>query len=124
MNGERYDLYFGSLKAGVVIQSDSDFPNLWGEFIDDPALAEGKTPELSRFARFLALNRECTRLMDLEEESPALEEANVELETDYADFIESDDWRLVDLQGRELPILVPLLRGPAEIVWRWNPHRD
>jgi hypothetical protein len=65
-------------------------------------------------------------LVDVEHEvAKSREQAVVgaELEAGYMDFIESEDWRLVERLGRELPILCPILRGDEELVWRWNPGR-
>ena len=126
MKGDRYLLYFGLLKIGVVTETDSDFPNLWGEIAEEPELAEPRTDEIVRLARFLALNREATRLADLEDAQsmgPEQEAVNAELETRSTDDIESEDWHLIDELGRKMPILCPILRGPIEIVWRWNPGR-
>jgi hypothetical protein len=124
MDGDRFDLYFGSLKVGVVTQSNSDFPNLWGNIAYDPALVEPRSAELARFVKFVVLNRESTRLLDREHEhdtSREQEAVGAELAAHYMDFVESEDWHLIDNQGRLLPILCPILRGDGEIVWRWNP---
>jgi hypothetical protein len=123
MVGKRYDLYFGSLKVGVVTQTDSDFPNLWGDISYDRAVSEPRSEEAARLARFVELNRESIRLVDLEEEDTSREQkvADAELDANYMDYIDSEDWHLVDERGRKLPILCPLLRGSSEIVWRWNP---
>lgn len=124
MDGERYDLYFGSLKVGVVTQADGDFPNLWGTIAYDPALSDPQSPEAVRLTRFISLNKESTRLMDLEDErdtSREQEAVNAELEADYAVYVESEEWRLIDGRRLELPILCPILREDGEIVWRWNP---
>jgi hypothetical protein len=125
MKGERYDLHFGSLRVGVVTQTDSDFPNLWGAIVYDAALVKPRAGKAARFAKFLALNRESTRLVDMEHEHDTSREQaaiNAELEG-FADYIESQDWHLVDERGRELPILCPIFRGDGEIVWRWDPDR-
>jgi hypothetical protein len=124
MDGDRFDLYFGPLKVGVVTRTDSDFPNLWGGITYDPALSEQRSPEVTRFVKFVALNRESIRLLDMEHEhdtSREQEAVNAELEAQYMDYVESEDWHLIDEQGRVLPILCPILRGDGEIVWRWNP---
>jgi hypothetical protein len=124
MVGDRYHLYFGSLKVGVVTHTDSDFPNLWGDISYDLAVSEPQSEEAARFAKFVELNRESTRLVDLEDEqdtSREQQDVNAELEADYTDYVESEDWHLVDECGRELPILCPILRWSGEIVWRWNP---
>jgi hypothetical protein len=123
VDGERYDLYFGSLKVGVVTPTDSDFPNLWGTITYEPWLAQPPSPEAVRLARFVALNQESTRLVDLEDEVDTGREqaaVNAELEAGFMDYIESQEWRLVDRRGRELPILCPILRGDGDLVWRWR----
>jgi hypothetical protein len=118
MNGERYDLVFGSLKVGVVRQTDSDFPNLWGEIIYDPGLENAQSPKVRRFVQFVSLNRESTRLIDMEHEqdvSRELAAVNAELEK-YLDYIESEDWYLIAKDGRCVAIMAPILRGANEIV--------
>ncbi len=125
MADQRYDLYFGSLKVGVVTQTDSDFPNLWGSITYEPTVLKRQSAETSRLARFVELNRESTRLADLEDQQEASREqeaVSAELEANFMDYVESEDWLLIDERGRELPILCPILRDPGEIVWRWNPR--
>ena len=123
---ERYDLYFGSLKVGTVAHTDSDFPNLWGTITYEPWLSAPQTPEAIRFARFVALNKESTRLVDMEDQVDTSREqaaVNTELEAGFMDVVESEGWRLVDDCSRELPILCPILRGDGDLVWRWDPSR-
>ena len=122
MDGQRYDLLFGKLKVGVVTQTKSDFPNLWGEIVYDRALDKPKSAILRRFVKFILLNRESTRLIDIEHEkdvSHELDAVNTELES-YKDIIESEDWYLQDERGRRVAILSPVLRGESELVWRWD----
>jgi hypothetical protein len=122
MNGDGYDLYFGALKVGAVTETDSDFPNLWGDIVYETAFSEPQSGEMARLAKFVALNRESTRLADLEDEQDTTHEqevVNAELEA-YADYVESADWHLIEQGGRELPILCPIFRGPGEVVWRWG----
>ena len=97
MSGERYDLHFGSLKVGVVTENDRDFPNLWGDIVYDAALADPQTDDLARLSKFVSLNRESTRLMDLEEKKPTsrvrrrinaeLKRINAELEAHYQEYV-------------------------------------
>jgi hypothetical protein len=118
-----YDLYLGSMKIGRVIKEDSDFPNLWGRITYDEALSRPRTPEEKRFARFLELEQESIRLVDLEHEqevSSEQEAVDAQLEA-YQDYIETDDWFLVDERGNKLLIMCPILRYDGGIVWRWNP---
>lgn len=127
MDGEQYDLDFGSRKFCVVVPLDSDFPNLWGAITYEPWVSRPRSPEEQRLARFLALNKENTRLADLgrDGEGARAEAAvNAELEAAFLDNIECDSWRLVDCRGQERPILCPILRGDGELVWRWDPGRE
>ena len=82
-----------------MAQTDSDFPNLWGTIIYEPWLSAPLTPEAIRFARFVALNKESTRLVDMEDQvvsSREQEVVNAELEAEFMDVVESEGWRLVD----------------------------
>lgn len=124
MSADRYQLYFGPLKLGTVTEVDRDFPNLSGTIVLEPWLAHPSSAAARRLARFVALNKESIRLLDREDEQDtSQEQARVDAELDAlsADYIETDAWRLVDAQGRELPILCPVFHGDDEIVWRWNP---
>ena len=126
MGDDRLDLYFGPLRVGAVTQVGEDFPSLGGYITYDPSLANPPSAEVARLARFIALNRESTRLEDLEDESDlpqGAEGVNAELETHYMGYIESVDWRFVDGGGRELPILCPIFHENNEIVWRWDAGR-
>lgn len=126
MDGERYHLHFGPLRIGVVTESDRDFPNLWGTITYEPWVSGPLSPEEERLARFVALNKESIRLLDMESDigtSPEQAGVNAELAASYMDYVESAEWKLVDGRGRDLPILCPILRGDSELVWRWNPGR-
>jgi hypothetical protein len=126
VDGERYDLFFGSLKVGLVTQTGSDFPNVSGTIAYEPWLSSPQAPEAVRFARFVALNKESTRLVDMEHEVDTFREQaaiNAELEAGFMDYVESEEWRLIDRSGRELPILCPVLHGDGDLVWRWDPRR-
>jgi hypothetical protein len=126
MADARYQLFFGTVKIGDVTETGSDFPNLWGDIVYDPALATPRSPEVARLINFIALNRESTRLLDMEHEHDVAQQqaqVNAQLEASYLDLIESEDWNLIDEHGRELPILGPILRGDNELVWRWDPRR-
>lgn len=127
MNGDRYELYFGPTKVGIVTETDSDFPNLWGDIVYDLAGLNPNTEQGARFLRFLELSRESTRLVDLQHERDTSREqaaVNEELEARYLDYVESEEWHLIDARGNRVPILCPILCGPGEIVWRWNPAVD
>jgi hypothetical protein len=121
----RYDLYFGDIRVGAVTEKDSDFPNLWGAITYDESMSQPISDERTRLARFLELNQESIRLVDIEHEqdvSSELDAVSKQLEA-FNDYIETDDWRLVDETGNSLPILVPIFRHDGEIVWRWNPGK-
>jgi len=122
MAGANYTLYFGTLKVGVVSESEEDFPSLSGDVVLDPALDEAQTPDAARFTEFLRLNRESTRLVDVSHTQDVREElaaVNTQLDA-YVEYVHSDAWHLVDAQGTVLPILCPIFRGRWQIVWRWG----
>ncbi len=122
MNHE-YSLFLGTLKIGNVTQADSDFPSLWGRIEFENSIAVPETDAARRMARFIELSRHYTRLLETlveGQESSEQDTINAELEG-YADFIDSDDWHLVDEHGERVPILVPIFHDHDEIVWRWNP---
>lgn len=126
MDGERYELFLGSVKIGTVTQTDSDFPSLWGTLAREPWLSRPRSPDQERFARFVALNREITRLLDVEHQVDTSREQaalNAEMEAGFMEYVDSMEWRLVDLRGRELPILCPIFRDDDEVAWRWDPDR-
>ncbi len=123
MDWDRFDLFFGPMKVGVVFLCDADFPNLWGNIVVDSAVSDPATAEAMRLARFIALNRESTRLMELMDEagpSPGQEAVDAELAEIGGNFDDSEDWCLVNVLGHRLPILCPVFRDDDEIVWRWN----
>lgn len=119
----RYDLYLGPLKVGIVTEQDKDFPNLWGQIAYDKSLLNPNTEAMNRLARFIDLSCESIRLVDIEHEQDVADELavlNKQLEQ-FQDYIDTDDWVLVDDKGERHLILCPILRHGGEIVWRWNP---
>ncbi|MCB9927781.1 MAG: hypothetical protein H6822_36965 [Planctomycetaceae bacterium] len=123
----RYELHFRDFKIGDVIEDDTDFPNLWGRIAYNDSLKCPTSEEQTRLVRFIELNQDSIRLVDLESEqdvSHDLDAINKELEA-FTDYIETDDWLLIADNGKRLPILCPILRHDGEIVWRWNTrHMD
>jgi hypothetical protein len=118
-----YTLFFGDLDVGTVKQTDSDFPNLFGQISLNPHLASQAHPAATRMCNFIRLNRESIRLIEDGAEpgkSANLDEVDQQLLT-YSDYVESDSWVLVDDAGARHNILVPIFRGESEIVWRWQP---
>jgi hypothetical protein len=105
VHGKQYDLVFGTHKIGVVTETGSDFPNLSGTIEYDPALATLRSQKAARLVRFIAFMRESTRLLDLDA---------------YTDYIDSEDWYLIDGDGSWIPVMCPIFHGSGEIVWRWD----
>src|SRR4051812_48284186 len=124
MDQQQYDLYFRSVKVGVVTYLGDDFPNLWGRVEIDPSFAKPATEESIHLARFVELNREEARLRDAEEDEAEEEAASqlaaleTQMEGFVGEYIETNGWYLVDEGGRERPILVPIFHQDGEIVWR------
>ena len=121
-----YFLFFGDDRIGRVVCKDKDFPNIWGVLALDDRFSNPTTLAEQRLARFLELTRESMRLVDVMHEqdvSAELDERNRQLDP-YNDYVESNDWRLVDDAGAVLPILCPIVSDDGGIVWRWNPEGD
>lgn len=119
----RYKLYFRRVLIGDVVESDSDFPNVYGVISFADSVTHPASVEDSRVARFLDLSRESTRLVNAEHDrdvSIELRAVNLALIA-FNEYIFSNDWRLVDESGEALPILCPMVHDSDEIVWRWNP---
>jgi hypothetical protein len=121
----KYELFFDDRKLGTVVGVGSDFPHLWGHVEYDASLKRPHVGTYERLLNFIAVNCESMRLVDVMHEQDVSDELNAvnsKLEA-YADFIESDKWRLVDANGNGLPILCPIFRDGGAIEWRWNPRR-
>src|SRR5262245_2828870 len=117
----RYELFFANTKIGIVTEVDADFPNLWGRIEYDATFNSpvGASADLSRF---ITLNRESIRLTELQEDTGGVEADLAAVDSElqrYTAYVESEDWRLVDENGNDRPILVPIFRD-SEIIWRWN----
>ena len=113
--------------SGPVESANGTTLNSTSGQIYDAALSNPNLDQGSRFVRFLELERESTRLLELEPEQDTSREqaaVNAELEAHYLDYIESEQWHLIDAAGTRHPILCPILHGPGGIVWRWNPTAD
>ena len=93
MDGDRYDLYFGSLKVGVVTRTDSDFPNLWGTIACEPWLSSPRSREEERLVRYFALDRECNRLLEVEHEVDNFREQAAIIAEIEAEFMDVVEWR-------------------------------
>ena len=104
----RYALFFGPHRVGDVIQGDVDYPDLRGTITYDPALWKPHSAEVARLVKFLSLDRDSSPPPDAEAVAESFE-----------DMIGSEDWHLVDEQGRWSPISCPLLWGERSILWRW-----
>tara|TARA_B110000495_G_C22522365_1_gene318460 strand:- start:89 stop:472 length:384 start_codon:yes stop_codon:yes gene_type:complete len=118
----QHELRFGTTTVGLVTQTDADFPNVWGEIVLDESLESSACEETTRMAEFIRLNRECTRLADIEHEqdvSTELDAVNQQLES-YNDYIETSDWVLVSTDSETVGVMCPIFRDDGELVWRWN----
>ena len=127
MPDERYELYFGTRRVGAVTLRDSDFPNLWGSIAYDASITRPKSPEDRRMARFVELSIESMRLLmsdEDEDEDDDINPVDAELERDFSDLVDTNNWRLIDAQGKVEPILCPAFHPDDEIVWRWSVGDD
>ena len=118
----QHKLKFGNTLVGMVTLTDADFPNVWGDIVLDGSLTNTACAETMRMAEFIRLNRECTRLADIEHEqdvSAELDAVNRHLES-YNDYIETNNWVLISPNSEVVRIMCPMFRDDGELVWRWN----
>ena len=118
-----YDLFFRKLKVGVVTYVDSDFPRMFGAISFERSVVKPASDDAIRLARFIELCREQTRLidvMDKQDVTKELDENNATMTENYLDLMETNDWMLIDENGKILPILCPIFSDDGKIVWYWN----
>lgn len=118
----QHELKFGNTLVGLITLTDADFPNVWGEIVLDGSLVNPACAERTRMAEFIRLNRECTRLADIEHEQDVayqLDAVNKQLEC-YSDYIGTNDWVLISPDSETAGIMCPIFRDDNELVWRWN----
>lgn len=108
---KKYDLFFQDIMIGKTTVKEYDFPSCFGEF----ELTNMNLPE--HINDYISYSIEAQKLMEHDEsEWEKFMEAN---EYKYADLIESEDWYLIDEQGKKEEILVPIFEENG-ITWRWN----
>jgi len=116
--GEKYDLYFGATRVGVVTQSGPRFPYQCGAIEFESGFTTAITSEPSRIARLVAEGKAGTRTPDREHAA-----SDSRVPTDIAGYQQSAaslEWRLVDHGECALPIVCPLFNTDGTIAWRWN----
>ncbi len=118
----KFNLKYADILVGTVIKQNEDFPNLWGRF--ELVLSEKSLDDkiIIRLAEFIKLSIRESDLVErehLDDVSKEFEQLNIDIEP-YMDFIESEEWFLVDENGKENKILVPSFKSDNSILWRWG----
>jgi|WetSurMetagenome_2_1015567.scaffolds.fasta_scaffold1570362_1 hypothetical protein len=107
----KYKLFYDNILIGNIIQSDENFPNLYGKFeIDNRNLPD-------YLIDYLNYSNKCSELFE-EDEKKWLKYIDKN-ESKYNDLIESNKWYLTDESGKINKILIPII-GKNDITWRWN----
>jgi len=119
-SAQSYRLFLADLEIAGLVEEDADFPNLFGRL--SPLPLDSGHPLAARVEEFLTYSRTANEVMSAEGEAAWLKYAEAH-ESEFTDLIESEEWCLVDGQGRRLYILVPNVLADGGIVWRWNPSR-
>lgn len=111
-----FTLLYQGVNLGQITLSDWDFPNLTGAFIPETAADH---PEIRRRVKdYVQFRIEADRLA---RDTPhSLEEFLNLTEPAFSDLIDSDEWSLVDEQGRRLRILAPTFSPDGRVTWRWR----
>jgi len=110
-------LFFGDVELGEVTRENGDFPNCFGRF--RPSLKQDMPAIREEIQRYIDYSIEADRLAQHDPtECDCFTATN---EHKFLQLIDSDDWYLVDEQGKRSRILVPNF-GTEGIGWRWHPR--
>ena len=108
---KEYILKYKNYEIGKIIQTDEDFPNLFGKF----ELTKNELPK--EIMDYIYYSIKFSKL--LEEDEKKWEEYMKKNEKKYIQIINSKEWYLVDNSGKNENILVPII-GDNSITWRWD----
>jgi hypothetical protein len=113
-----YDLYFNEIKIARIFNAVFEFLNCYGkyelsaEFLRDHACSE--------LYAFIEYQLQTAPLLAAEK----FDELDESEEEKFANFIDSEDWYLLDETGKKIPILVPMFNNKMDITWRYNVDYD
>lgn len=114
----RSELYYGNILIGSITNTKSDFPNLCGHFnllLKPIDIISSQITEYIKFSSELLEFYLNTSDIDQKTEGILLEKENL-----YKNLIDSNDWKLVDLNGEETKILIPTFDKEGIINFRFN----
>lgn len=109
-----YQLFFDDHQIGTITKKDEDFLNLFGTY-DLLASTEKAHPFIFQYIQY---SIQASMLMG--EDEKKWEEFMEKEESKYMDLIETENWHLIDENGKTHKILVPIFHYNNEIIWRWN----
>lgn len=115
---KEFTLYFGDIRVGTIVQTDSDFPSIFGSYRIE--LPEDENAVHRHIHNYIKYSIEAWRLMMIDDsEGGDWDHYQSEHEMKYIDLIESNDWRLVS-GTRTIRILIPIFGTDGEVNWRLN----
>lgn len=112
------ELYYGNILIGSVTDIKSDFPNLCGYFnllLKPIDVISSQITEYIKFSPELMEFYLYTSEINQKAESILLEKENL-----YENLINSNEWKLVDLNGEVTKILIPTFDKEGIISFRFN----
>jgi len=109
----KYDLFYKEIRLGSITRKGSDFPSLFGQYSLLPFLKL----EPSLLNQYITYSIQANQMM--ENQSKWIEFIEKE-EHKYAELIDSEDWKLIDKDGKSHKTLIPIFCENNEIIWRWN----
>jgi hypothetical protein len=113
-----YKLYFDDLFIGDIRPLGADFPCSHGEFHLHPLAA---APVLIHISRYIAHS---IRISDFYMEQTIsnphsdVEDELLKEELEFDDLINSDQWRIIHINGEVTKILIPVFHSDGSVGWR------
>lgn len=111
-------LYYGNILIGNITNAESDFPNLCGLFNSLLKPTNSISLQIIEYIKFSSELTEFylnTSEVDQTKESTLLMKENL-----FENLINSNEWKLVELNGKETKICIPTFDKTGMINYRFN----
>jgi hypothetical protein len=108
----KYRLYYQEIEIGVVVENDSNFPNVYG----DLHLTINELP--ISINRYIKYSKELKRVLEKNDENE-INKYIEDHERDFFELINSNSWFLIDENNKKENILIPIFDN-NKLIWRWR----